>query len=276
MFDIGWGELVVIGIVALIAIGPKELPTVLRTLGQYMGKVRRMASEFQGQFQEAMREAEMADLKKQAEDIKELGQRSRQFRSAGGHPEGDRERLRRQPAKPELAKPTRIAGARIAAPSKALPEAGATAADRRRRCRCSRRRSARKILRLPKRRRPSRPGARHEPRGYRGHQGAVDGSPDRAAFAADQGVDRIRRDVRDLLRVREGHLQCSGVAVRMGRRTGKFEIHLHCAARIFHHAAQARDVRRSFPVISRWWRRRFTCSLRRGFIVTSARPFCRI
>ncbi|MGC1573376.1 MAG: Sec-independent protein translocase protein TatB [Pseudolabrys sp.] len=70
MFDIGWGELVVIGIVALIAIGPKELPTVLRTLGQFMGKVRRMASEFQGQFQEAMREAEMADLKKQAEDLK--------------------------------------------------------------------------------------------------------------------------------------------------------------------------------------------------------------
>ena len=70
MFDIGWGELVVIGIVALIAIGPKELPTVLRALGQYMGKVRRMAAEFQGQFQDAMREAEMADLKKQAEDLK--------------------------------------------------------------------------------------------------------------------------------------------------------------------------------------------------------------
>ena len=70
MFDIGWGELVVIGIVALIAIGPKELPTVLRTLGQYMAKIRRMASDFQGQFQEAMREAEMAELKKQAEDLK--------------------------------------------------------------------------------------------------------------------------------------------------------------------------------------------------------------
>jgi sec-independent protein translocase protein TatB len=69
MFDIGWGELVVIGVVALIAIGPKELPTVLRSLGQYMGKVRRMAAEFQGQFQEALREAEVADLKKQAEDL---------------------------------------------------------------------------------------------------------------------------------------------------------------------------------------------------------------
>src|SRR5512138_886584 len=69
MFDIGWGELVVIGIVALIAIGPKELPTVLRTVGQYMGKVRRMASEFQSQFQEAMREAEMADIKKSVDEM---------------------------------------------------------------------------------------------------------------------------------------------------------------------------------------------------------------
>src|SRR6202142_1812401 len=69
MFNLGWGELVVIGIVALIAIGPKELPTVLRTAGQWMGKVRRMANEFQGQFQEALREAEFADLKKHADDI---------------------------------------------------------------------------------------------------------------------------------------------------------------------------------------------------------------
>ena len=71
MFDIGWSELVVIGVVALIAIGPKELPGVLRTVGQYMGKVRRMASEFQGQFQEAMREAEMADVKKSVDEMTE-------------------------------------------------------------------------------------------------------------------------------------------------------------------------------------------------------------
>ena len=69
MFDIGWGELLLIGIVALIAIGPKELPGALRTLGQWMAKLRRMASEFQGQFQEAMREAEMADLKKQVDEM---------------------------------------------------------------------------------------------------------------------------------------------------------------------------------------------------------------
>jgi len=70
MFDIGWGELVVIGVVALVAIGPKELPGVLRSLGQWMGKIRRMSAEFQSQFQEALREAEVADLRKEAEDIK--------------------------------------------------------------------------------------------------------------------------------------------------------------------------------------------------------------
>jgi sec-independent protein translocase protein TatB len=68
MFDIGWGELIVIGVVALVAIGPKELPGVLRTAGQWMGKMRRMANEFQGQFQEAMREAEIADLKKEFDE----------------------------------------------------------------------------------------------------------------------------------------------------------------------------------------------------------------
>ena len=56
---------------ALIAIGPKELPGVLRMVGQWMGKARKMAAEFQGQFQEAMREAEMADLKKSFDEVKE-------------------------------------------------------------------------------------------------------------------------------------------------------------------------------------------------------------
>jgi sec-independent protein translocase protein TatB len=68
MFDIGWSELVVIGVVALIAIGPKELPGVLRAMGHWMGKIRRMANEFQDQFREAMREAEVADLKRQFDE----------------------------------------------------------------------------------------------------------------------------------------------------------------------------------------------------------------
>jgi sec-independent protein translocase protein TatB len=70
MFEIGWSELLLIAIVALVVIGPKELPGVLRTLGQWTAKLRRMASEFQNQFHEAMREAELADLKKQVDELK--------------------------------------------------------------------------------------------------------------------------------------------------------------------------------------------------------------
>jgi sec-independent protein translocase protein TatB len=69
MFDISWTEFLLIGIVALVFIGPKELPGVMRTLGQYTRKIRGMAADFQGQFQEAMREAEMADLKKSVDDL---------------------------------------------------------------------------------------------------------------------------------------------------------------------------------------------------------------
>jgi sec-independent protein translocase protein TatB len=69
MFDISWTEFLLIGVVALIVIGPKELPTVMRSLGQWTRKVRGMAADFQNQFHEAMREAEMTDLKKQVDDM---------------------------------------------------------------------------------------------------------------------------------------------------------------------------------------------------------------
>jgi len=69
MFDMSWGEVMVIGAVALIVIGPKDLPKALRTVGQVTGKLRRMASEFQGQFQEAMREAELDDAKRQLQGL---------------------------------------------------------------------------------------------------------------------------------------------------------------------------------------------------------------
>ena len=66
MFDFDAGKLLVIGVVALIVIGPKELPRVLRQVGQAMGKLRRMAGEFQTQFMDAMKEAELEDLRKEA------------------------------------------------------------------------------------------------------------------------------------------------------------------------------------------------------------------
>ena len=74
MFDFDAGKLILIGIVALIVIGPKDLPRVLRELGRAVGKMRRMATEFQGQFMEAVREADMADIK---DDVAKLAESAR-------------------------------------------------------------------------------------------------------------------------------------------------------------------------------------------------------
>jgi sec-independent protein translocase protein TatB len=79
VFGIEWSEYAVIAIVALIVIGPKELPAVLRTIGQWTTKIRRMAAEFQSQFQEALREAEMADLKKEVDNLNDVAKGFSQF-----------------------------------------------------------------------------------------------------------------------------------------------------------------------------------------------------
>src|SRR5215471_1350244 len=105
MFDIAWGEFVVIAVVALIVIGPKELPAVLRAIGQWTTKIRRMASEFQSQFQEALREAEMADLKKEVDSLNDT---ARVFTSQFDDPLNFKEATKWEP-KPDSAKPDDVA-----------------------------------------------------------------------------------------------------------------------------------------------------------------------
>jgi sec-independent protein translocase protein TatB len=63
MFDVSWGEMLLLGGVALVVIGPKDLPRTLRYLGQTSAKLRRMAGDFQGQFHDAMREVDVQSLK---------------------------------------------------------------------------------------------------------------------------------------------------------------------------------------------------------------------
>jgi sec-independent protein translocase protein TatB len=58
MFDVGWSEIMVIATVAIVVVGPKELPRMLRTFGKTMGQVRRTANDFKRQFNDALREAE--------------------------------------------------------------------------------------------------------------------------------------------------------------------------------------------------------------------------
>jgi sec-independent protein translocase protein TatB len=71
MFDIGWSELLVIAIVAIIVIGPKDLPRLMRTFGQYAGKIRRAASEFTRQFEDAMHEAELDEVRQAMADVRD-------------------------------------------------------------------------------------------------------------------------------------------------------------------------------------------------------------
>ena len=71
MFDFDVGKLLLIGVVALIFIPPKDLPEALRQIGRLVSKARRMASEFQSQFNEAIRDAELDDLKNEFRNLKD-------------------------------------------------------------------------------------------------------------------------------------------------------------------------------------------------------------
>ena len=76
MFDIGWSELLLIGIVALIVVGPKDLPVLFRKAGQFMGKARGMAREFSQAMEQAADEAGVKDAAnsfKAAADPKKMG-----------------------------------------------------------------------------------------------------------------------------------------------------------------------------------------------------------
>lgn len=70
MFEISWSELLILALVTLIFVGPKDLPKFLNTMGRYAGMVRRQAAEFRAQFDEAMRQAELDALKKEVNEVR--------------------------------------------------------------------------------------------------------------------------------------------------------------------------------------------------------------
>lgn len=72
MFEVGWSEMLVIAIVMIVVVGPKDLPKMLRTFGRTVGKLRSMAGDFQRQFNDALREAELDDVKKSVDSLRSL------------------------------------------------------------------------------------------------------------------------------------------------------------------------------------------------------------
>jgi sec-independent protein translocase protein TatB len=72
MFDIGWTEMLVIAVVMIVVVGPKDLPRMLRTFGKTTAKLRTMAGDFQKQFNDALKEAELDDVKKSVDSLRNL------------------------------------------------------------------------------------------------------------------------------------------------------------------------------------------------------------
>ncbi len=72
MLDVGWSEMLVIAVVMIVVVGPKDLPQMLRTFGRMMTKMRGMANDFQKQFNDALKEAELDDVKKSVESLRSL------------------------------------------------------------------------------------------------------------------------------------------------------------------------------------------------------------
>ena len=72
MFEIGWTEMLVIAVVMIVVVGPKDLPKMLRTMGRMTAKARSMAGDFQRQFNEALKEAELDDVKKSVDELRGL------------------------------------------------------------------------------------------------------------------------------------------------------------------------------------------------------------
>jgi sec-independent protein translocase protein TatB len=72
MFEIGWTEILFIGLVAILVLKPKDYPEMMRSIGQFLAKARTMAADFQGQFNEAMKDANLQDVKKTIDEIRDL------------------------------------------------------------------------------------------------------------------------------------------------------------------------------------------------------------
>ncbi len=125
MFDIGWTELLVIACVAIIVVGPKDLPRMLRTLGQTMGKMRKLSREFQSTFNDALREAEqqadIADMKKQVEA-------AANFNPLGDIKKSIEEDAAKRSDKPKEAKTGASGQAEVKAPEKKADAAAPAAA----------------------------------------------------------------------------------------------------------------------------------------------------
>jgi sec-independent protein translocase protein TatB len=131
MFDFSWSEILLIGVVALVVIGPKDLPRVLRTAGQWMGRARSIAREFQFQIDQMVRDSELDDVRKTMNEAAsgDIHQTIRDFVDPTGEIEksvsapemlGETPTLPNLPPEPAPAEPEQLALPTIGAPAPAF------------------------------------------------------------------------------------------------------------------------------------------------------------
>lgn len=76
MFDLGWSKLLIIAVLAIVVVGPKELPGLMRTIGKFLGHIKRQADEFRGQLRDAMKDTEFEQIGKDVADIRRSAEES--------------------------------------------------------------------------------------------------------------------------------------------------------------------------------------------------------
>ena len=123
MFDFSWSELALIGVVALVVIGPKDLPRVMRTVGLWVGKARSIAREFQSSLDQMIRESELEEMRKSVERASNVDL-AREIERAVD-PAGELQKSLEPPSPPPMPATPESPPPAIAAPAEPAPDAAA-------------------------------------------------------------------------------------------------------------------------------------------------------
>lgn len=134
MLDLGWSELLLIGIAALIVVGPRDLPRMLRTLGRYAAKAKSVAREFQRSMDEAARQADMDELRDMRKELDRdmTGMREEQYRLQREMSQsymGKSNETGAKPADGDGAAPAGTEAPKVEAPKAGTPKAGTPKAE---------------------------------------------------------------------------------------------------------------------------------------------------
>ncbi|MET0173943.1 MAG: Sec-independent protein translocase protein TatB [Agrobacterium vaccinii] len=128
MFDIGWSELLVIAIVLIVVVGPKDLPPMIRAFGKTMAGLRKMAGDFRTQFDDALKEADMDDVRQTISDVRNLNPTNslrdamNPLRQLGNDIRSDLQGAATPPASPATSAPAGAPAVSLSEPEMKLPD----------------------------------------------------------------------------------------------------------------------------------------------------------